>query len=391
MADINFTKIISDAGIPTTQSEMEAEWRATIAAQSSQFSNDDRMSPFWRLVTALITYPVLWLINFIAVTVMPNAYVKYASDQFLDLLADAVNLTRKSATKASGTVTFSRTDTGLGITIPIGTIIQTAPINGVVYRLVTTETKSFSGVSLTLNVPVEAEFAGTSYNLAANYYSLLPTPITGVTAVSNGVNWLTSPGADIETDDNLRARVRNQFGTASSYHTDSAYKSLIGQFPGVNIDELRFVHNAPRGPGTANAYVLFDFSAPVAQYLSDINTYITDEGNHGHGDDLIVYQMPEQNQTLAATVYVEKFLSTEQKAGIQSGVTDFINAAFRENQSYKPTLTYPYSRFSFSRLGEEIHAQFPEVHSVVFSLPDIVTELWIPRLTSLTVTVQDTE
>lgn len=391
MAEVDFTQLLKNAGIPTTQTALEIQWRQTMAAQNSQISNDDRMSPFWRLVTAMVTNPVLWLINFLALTVMPNAYVKYATGSFLDLLADAVNLTRKPATKTVGMVTFTRTDSGLAITIPLGSVIQTAPINGIVYRVITTQALSFVGASLTLNVPVEAEFSGASYNLAANYFSILPTPIIGVSAVSNGVDWITAPGADIETDNDLRARVRNQFGTASSYHTDSVYKSLIGQFQGVSIDAIWFQHNAPRGPGTANAFVLFDFSAPVSQYLTDINTYITDDGNHGHGDDLVVYQMPVQNQVLTATVWVEKFLSATEKTSIQTGVATFIGAAFRENRAYSPTLTYPYSRFSFSKLGEEIHREFQNIHSVDFSLSDIVSELWVPRLTSLTVIIQDTE
>jgi uncharacterized phage protein gp47/JayE len=388
---MDFLKVIASAGIPTTLDGLKTEWRSTMAAQNSQISNDDKMSPFWRLVTALVTNPVLWLINFLATTIMPNAYVKYATGEFLDLLADAVNLTRKPATKTTGVITFSRTDTGLAITIPLGTIVQTVPINGVVYRLFTTEDLSFSGTNLTLDVPVEAEFAGAGYNLAANYFSVLPVPIIGVTSAVNGVDWITAPGVETEDDDDLRARVRNQFGTAASYHTDSVYKSLIGLFPGVNIDAIWFVHDAPRGPGTANAYVLFDFAAPVADYLADINAYITDAGNHGHGDDLIVYQMPEENQTLTVTVWVEKFLSAAEQAAIQSGVTAFINAAFRENTAYSPTLTYPYSRFSFSKLAEEIHAEFSDVHSIDFSLADIVSLLWVPRLTSLTVTVEETE
>lgn len=388
---MDFTQILKDNGIPTTQADLETAWRDIVSGSGSLISNDNRMSPFWRFVTAALTNPVLWLVQFIAVTVMPNAYVKYAIDEFLDLLADAVNLKRKGATKTKGTVVFSRVDTGLGITIPLGTIIQTARINGVVYQLKTTVETAFVGSNTTVSVPVEAVESGSAYNLAANYYNVLPTPIIGVTSVANGVDWLTSPGTDKETNDALRARIRNQFGTASSYHTDSVYKSLIAQFPGVDIDAIWFEHNAPRGPGTANAYVLFDFSAPVAAYLLDINQYITDDGNHGHGDDLIVYQMPEQAQTLVATVYVEQFLSTEQKDQIQANVETFINAAFRENQAYSPTLTYPYSRFSFSKLAEEIHAQFPDVHSVVWSLADIVSAKWIARLTSLTVTVVDTE
>lgn len=388
---MDFLKVISDNGIPTTQAGLESEWRTTMAAQNSQISNDNKMSPFWRLTTALVTTPVLWLINFIASTLMPNCYVKFATGAFLDLLAEAVNVTRKPATKTTGTITFTRTDTNLSITIPVGTVIQTAPINGVVYKLLTTHELAFVGTNATLAVPVIAEHPGSAYNLAANYYSVLPSAIAGVTAVNNGIDWIDSPGADLEDDNDLRARVKNQFGTAASFHTDSVYKSLIGQFPGVSIDAIWFQHNAPRGPGTANAYVLFDFSAPASQYLADINQFITDDGNHGHGDDLIVYQMPTQNQTLTATVWVEKFLTQAQQDAIEAGVIDFINAAFRENESYTPTRTYPYSRFSFSKLGEEIHRQFADVHSVDFSLDDIVTALWVPRLTSLTVTVQETE
>jgi uncharacterized phage protein gp47/JayE len=388
---MDFTQTLKDAGIPTTQEELEVIWKDTVTATGSLISNTDKMSPFWRVVTALITNPVLWLVNFIAVTLIPNAYVKYAIGEFLELLGDAVNLTRKQPTKAVGIVRFTRVDLGLAITVPIETIIQTASINGIIYKLITTDVASFAVGLYTLDVPVIAEFEGSVYNFGANYYSILPTQIAGVTAVANPPDWITLPGTDLETDDDLRGRIRNQFGTASDYHTDSVYKAMISTFPGVHIDAIWFEHNAPRGPGTANAFILFDFSATVTQFLININLYITDQGNHGHGDDLIVYQMPEQNKTLTATVYVEKFLTAAQKTDIHDKAVLFINAAFRENNLYSPTLTLPYNRFSFSRLGEEMHLFIPQIHSVVFSLPDIVTAKWIPRLTSLTVTVLDTE
>lgn len=388
---MDFTQTLKDAGLPTTQDELEVIWKNTVTSTGSLISNTDKMSPFWRVVTALITNPVLWLINFIAVTLIPNAYVKYSAGEFLDLLADAVNLTRKQPTKATGIVRFNRVDLGLAITVPIGTVIQTASINGFIYKLITTDTKIFPAGLLTLDVPVQAELSGSIFNFGANYYSILPEQIAGITAVANPSDWLMLPGSDIEADDYLRGRIRNQFGTASDYHTDSVYKAMISSFPAVHIDAIWFEHNAPRGPGTANAFVLFDFSASVAQLLANINIYITDQGNHGHGDDLIVYQMPEQSKTLIATVYVEKFLSVAQKADIHDKIVLFINAAFRENALYTPTLTLPYNRFSFSRLGEELHLFIPQIHSISFSLPDIVTGKWIPRLTSLTVNLIDTE
>jgi uncharacterized phage protein gp47/JayE len=388
---MDFLKLLSAAGIPTTQAELEAIWRNTIAATGSTINNDSVMSPFWRLVTALITNPVLWLVNFIAVTVMPNAYVKYATGEYLDTLADAVNLTRKPAQFAVGIVRFTRTDVNAAITIPINTLIKTALINGVVYQLKTTAALSFASGELTLDVPVIATLAGTGHNLASGYYTQLVASILGVSAVINPLSWITTPGADIESDADLRARIRNQFGTAAKFHTDAVYKSMISEFIGVHVDAIWIVHPAIRGPGTANIYVLFDFSVDASIYLAQINDYLMTQGHHGHGDDVLVLQMPEQNVMLSVTVWAENYLTDSEKNTLKSGVEDMINAAFRENTAYPVTLTLPYNRFSFSKLSEELHNEFSAIHSVAFSLDDIVSELWIPRLTSLTVTVQSTE
>tara|TARA_R110002050_G_scaffold57423_3_gene128952 strand:+ start:94253 stop:95428 length:1176 start_codon:yes stop_codon:yes gene_type:complete len=391
MLDVEFNKILSDAGIPTTQAELDAQWKADVVASGSTINNDNAYSPFWRAITALITKPALWLIQFMISTALPNSFVKYATGTFLELLADGVNLSRKSAISATGMITFTRGNVGTAVTIPINTIIQTATLNGKIYQLKTTSEAAFQAGLTTLDVPVTAVEVGAAFNLATGYYAVLPVPIANITAVTNGENWLTVPGANQETDDALRARVRNQFGTASDFHTDSVYRSLIAEFPGVAVDAIWFVHDAPRGPGTADAYVLFDFAAPVVTYLADINGFITDDGHHGHGDDLQVLQMPEQTQTLAVTVWHEDFLSAAEISQLQSDVDTFIKAAFRENTSYSPTLTYPYARFSFSRLAQEIHREFSSVHSVDFSLADIVSALWIPRLTSLTITMEVTE
>lgn len=391
MADVEFNKILSDAGIPTTQAELDTQWKADVVASGSTINNDNKYSPFWRVITALITQPALWLIQFMITTALPNSFVKYATGIFLELLADGVNLSRKPMIYATGMITFTRTTVGSAVTIPINTVIQTASLSGKIYQLKTTTEMAFQTGLTTLDVPVKAVEAGAAFNLASGYYAVLPVPIANIASVTNGASWLTVPGADEETDDALRQRVRNQFGTASDFHTDSVYRSLIATFPGVTVDAIWFVHEAPRGPGTANAYVLFDFSAPVVAYLSDINNFITDEGHHGHGDDLQVYKMPEQTKTLTVTVWHDAFLTTAEIAVLQANVDTFVKAAFRENTLYSPTLTQPYSRFSFSKLGQEIHREFANVHSVSFSLADIVAELWVARLASLTVTMQVTE
>jgi uncharacterized phage protein gp47/JayE len=253
--------------------------------------------------------------------------------------------------------------------------------------LITTQTAAFADGVLQLEVPVEAQEVGSGYNLAPGYYAILPVPIAGIAQVVNADGWLIAPGADPEPDDQLRLRVRNQFSAVNQWHTDSVYRAMISAFPGVRPDGVYFLHGAPRGPGSANAYVLFEADVPAATYLQQINAHIRDQGNHGHGDDLLVMVMPETLHALAVTVWPLPLLTIEQRTKLLTEVAQFIRAAFRESGTgeYQPTLTYPQSRFSFSRLGEELHQQFAGIESLRFDNADIVSELTIPRIKTLQV------
>ncbi|EHG4041641.1 hypothetical protein J4198_005489, partial [Salmonella enterica] len=219
----------------------------------------------------------------------------------------------------------------------------------------------------------------------------LPKAIDGIASVRNGDDWLTTPGADRESDDELKDRCRNQFNLAGSYHTDAVYRSLIAAQAGLTIDRIFFLHDAPRGPGTANAYLLLDTGVISQPYVDSVNQYITDQGHHGHGDDMRCFPMPETRHTLAVTVYVENLsnISSDDITALKSGVENMIRCAFRENNNYDVTRTWPYSRFSFSQLGRELHNAFALVDSVTFSLADIKSDLTIPRLNTLTVEVQN--
>lgn len=53
------------------------------------------MSPFWRLITAITTKPVMWLKDALVNVVMKNLFLADASGVFVDVFAWAVNLQRK--------------------------------------------------------------------------------------------------------------------------------------------------------------------------------------------------------------------------------------------------------------------------------------------------------
>lgn len=391
MSQVDFKKVIADAGIPTTEAALKAAWEKEVEAQGAKVANTSSYSPFWRVMTALVTKPVLWLLDFMCLTVLPNFFVKTAVDAWLDTLAWAVNVERKGATKARGKLLFTRALPDGVLELEKGIVVQSAAINGNVYQLITTAPVTFVAGQLQLDVPVEAVDSGSGFNLAPGYYAILPVPVPGIIQVVNKDGWLESPGADPEPNDQLRLRVRNQFSAVNQWHTDAVYRAMISAFPGVRPDGVYFEHGAPRGPGSANAFVLFDAGVPAATYLEQINSHIRDQGNHGHGDDLLAMVMPEVPVDVEMTLWPQPNLSAEQVDTLKAEVELFIRAAFREStpRDYQPTLTYPQSRFSFSRLAEELHQQFADIASLRFTPGvDITSGLDIPRLASLKVDVQ---
>lgn len=391
MSQVDFKKVIADAGIPTTEAGLKAAWEKEVEAQGAKVANTSSYSPFWRVMTALVTKPVLWLLDFLCLTVLPNFFVKTAVDGWLDMLAWAVNVERKGATKARGKLLFTRALPDGVMELEKGIVVQSAAINGNVYQLITTAPATFVAGQLQLEVPVEAIESGSGFNLAPGYYAILPVPIPGIVQVVNKDGWLESPGADPEPNDQLRLRVRNQFSAVNQWHTDAVYRAMISAFQGVRPDGVYFEHGAPRGPGSANAFVLFDAGVPAATYLQQINSHIRDQGNHGHGDDLLAMVMPEVPISFEMDLWPQPNLSAEQIDTLRSEIELFIRAAFREStpRDYQPTLTYPQSRFSFSRLAEELHQRFADIASLRFTPGvDITSGLDIPRLTSLKVNLQ---
>ncbi|MCL7797926.1 baseplate J/gp47 family protein [Pasteurella multocida] len=384
----DFKQMLEENGLPTEETQIRQEFEK-ITDEVGLITNTSRMSPFWRLITAIAVKPVQWLTNHLIVEILPNLFVKTARDKWLQIQAWQVGLDFKDATKAQGVVHFTKESDLTDLTIKAGTVVQTERINDVIFKLIVTENTVIPRGTLTAPVPVVAEYAGTAYNLATDYYRILAENIPGVVKVENLDDWLTQPGSDRETNEELRERYRTQFASVGQHHIDSVYRSMIAKVAGLSVDRIYFKHDAPRGPGTANAYLLLDTGVTSQPFIDVVNNYIQTEGNHGHGDDLICYAMPETQQNITCAIYFDPRIAIGEvrKGEIKQNVENMIRCAFRENRNYQVTKTYPFSRFSWSKLGEEIHAKHSEIDSLVWGQQDIKSELTIPRIQSLTVTV----
>lgn len=114
------------------------------------------------------------------------------------------------------------------------------------------------------------------------------------------------------------------------------------------------------------------------------------EGNHGHGDDLQCFALPDTQHAITLNVWLRAFISDPDKTRLLASIEAIIRAAFRETADYPSvTRTTPFGRFSFSQLTTELHELLPDVQSLSFEQADIISERAIPRLLSLTVNLHE--
>ncbi|KTA82159.1 baseplate J/gp47 family protein [Aeromonas salmonicida] len=389
---VDFMALLAETGVPTTEQAMEAELKKEVVAAGSLITNDSDVSPFWRLVRGVVITPAIWLIRtLLAGHVLPNTFAATATDAYLDLKAWDVDLTRKGAQKTRGVISFVKANPSEAVAISADIWISTERINGTLYRVKPLQAVVSPAGEAVARVVCEAEFAGAAWNLAPGYYNLLSEPVTGILSARNDdKEWITTPGADAESNDALGLRIKNQFSAVGRYHIDAVYRSMLASVAGIRADHIFFEHDAPRGPGTANAYILLEVGTTPASLIGKLNDYVTNQGNHGHGDDLQVMAMPETEHSLHLELWPVDNLGEPQRAALVAGVRQLVNAAFRLSADYPSvTRTWPQSRFSLSQLGRELHQAFPEIKSLHFTELDILSGLAIPRLSGLEVTLHE--
>lgn len=183
--------------------------------------------------------------------------------------ADGVNLsnhasmrmiTRKAATKASGTLSFSIPSALThNVSIPSGTVCMTA--KGVSFE--TTEEGVITPGSRMATVSARAVNAGREGNVVAGTINYMTNAPVGVAECTNLHNFLG--GADEESDDELRRRVLEAYNTMSNGANSAWYEKTALTVEGVDVASA--VPRA-RGIGTVDVVIAQNDGAP-SQALID--------------------------------------------------------------------------------------------------------------------------
>lgn len=184
-----------------------------------------------------------------------------ADSDYLERHAGLRGLTRKAATAATGTITFSGT---AGSAVSIGTEAKTA--GGVAYL---TTAADVIGVGGTVTIAAQASATGSSGNQAGASALTLTAAPSGV--LSSATIASMTGGTDIETDSSLLSRLlfilRNPpcGGAAHDYYTWAM------NVAGVTA---AYVYSNRRGLGTTDVIVLTSGGIPDASLVANVQNYI---------------------------------------------------------------------------------------------------------------------
>jgi uncharacterized phage protein gp47/JayE len=205
--------------------------------------------------------------------VVPQGFASDATGQWLDAKCAEVGIARKPATKTEGLVVFGRAAAGSSVVVPAGAIGQTASGLDPELRFVVTEETVIPAAELEYPVPVRAEFAGADYNVGAGLIATLVTYIYGVDYVRNDADWITTEGADEETDDSLRARYFLRWLEIAQPGNKDSYvfwAMSVAGVTSVTVDDAQ-----PRGQGTVDV-IIYGSGAPSQALIDAVTEYIED-------------------------------------------------------------------------------------------------------------------
>lgn len=155
--------------------------------------------------------------------------LQYSSGSLLDALAESFyNTKRLLAAPTIGTIRLVAAASAPTTNIVAGTLtLGTLPTNSDGDKLFKNITGGLLVSGGTLDLVFQAVTTGSSYNLPNATPLYLKTSLVGVTVsnplLPNATTWITAQGTDDETDDSLRNRCINRWGTIGAGGTDGAY------------------------------------------------------------------------------------------------------------------------------------------------------------------------
>jgi len=282
-------------------------------------------------------------------------FVDLASGSDLDaLLLDRFNLTRKPASAAVGTLTFTRGGSSGTITIPSGTVVQGTGSDGGTVQVETDSDVDLIGA--TVDATATCTTTGRAGNVAASVLTTIPTavPADPTLTVTNAARF--AGGGPEETDDQFRARGRRYFGTLRK-GTIEAWEAGALEVAGVTYVTIKESHILPSAGGYVDVYIADQDGYGNAALAALVTTELVNW--RACGVQPLVTAATRESAQLALTLYVD---ADSDQAVIRTAAKAAVLA-------YTDALA-PGETLYLSRASHEAFTVADEVRRVVFTVPN---------------------
>lgn len=198
--------------------------------------------------------------------VLNNMFVSHAGGAWLDLKMADYSKKRKKAQKTQGFITVRRADmTGEAVKIPKGHVFKSIlDINGEELRFFVLEDAVLQKGAQSVDVLVEAETEGSRYNVPEAQITRTLTYL-GEVEITNGEDWITLEGSDVEDDESARTRTLRSWSELALVPLRDTYINVCEAISGVLYVTVNDQH--PRGQGTVDVIVTSEAGAASEDLL----------------------------------------------------------------------------------------------------------------------------
>lgn len=248
-----------------------------------------------------------------------QAFIETATGEYLDYHGGLRGLTRKSSLKAKGKVKFSvGTALTYDVTIPKGTIVATSGTNTVTFT--TDEEEKIITGETEVEVNCTATEGGKKGNVIRSEINVLVDNIADIKWVKNSDAF--KGGADTETDEQFRIRIKDTVKNVSNGTNTAYYKKLALSVDGVSSASVVALG---RGAGTVDVYIC-SYAEEASEELVASVQVLMDEKREINTDVKVIAAKRIDD---SFTVYVTPktgydFNSVEEKC--QVAVKDYVNS-----------------------------------------------------------------
>lgn len=251
-------------------------------------------------------------------TVLNNMFVSHATGKWLDLSAANYSKTRKTAQKTQGYLTLTRLGDGEAVKIGKGHIFKSIlDIKGEELRYFALEETILPKGERTVKVLVEAEEAGSRYNVPEGQITRTLTYLDGVDTITNGEDWITQEGSDTEDDDSLKTRTLRAWSELAARAIEDTFVNAAEGVPGVLFAQADCDH--PRGQGTVDVIVTGTAGEATEGLLQKVEEAVDKVA--GPYDDILVKSSVSIAQDIELTVTTADVAPEEE---VKSKVTEIL-------------------------------------------------------------------